>query len=188
VNAITDKPVGPDLADFVDYVRTRGPMLLRFAKAINGNVSDAEDLVQTALLKTYLAWDRINDKRTTDAYVRQVIANTCISAWRRRKIQEYPLDHLSERATVRDPFAEYDIRRALQTALSKLSKRQRAVVVLRYYSDLTEGETAATLGVSVGTVKSTTHRALERLRDDGTLRAQVIAQVIPDGPRLAMAG
>jgi RNA polymerase sigma-70 factor (sigma-E family) len=156
-------------------------MLLRLANAIIGNVTDAEDLVQTTLIKTYLAWDKITDKRAIDAYVRKIMSNAFISSWRRRKIAEYPFSELPDCAAVSDPFAEYDIRHALLTALSKLSRRQRAIVILRYYSDLTEGETAAMLRVSVGTVKSTTHHALAKLRVDQTLRDQVR----PDGPQLA---
>jgi RNA polymerase sigma-70 factor (sigma-E family) len=158
-------------------------MLLRLASAITGNFSDAQDLAQTTLLKVYLAWDQIIDKGATDAYVRRVMANAGISSWRRRKIAEYPLDDLLDRAAVSDPFDECDIRRALLSALSKLTKRQRAIVMLRYYADLTEGETAAALRVSVGTVKSTTHHALAKLRVDAALRAQVG----PDQPQLAMA-
>lgn len=161
-------------------------MLLRLASAITGNFTDAEDLVQTTLLKAYLAWDQIADKGATDAYVRRVMANSCISSWRRRKIAEYPLDDLPERAAVSDPFAEYDIRHALLTVLAKLSKRQRAIVMLRYYANLTERETAAAMRVSVGTVKSTTHHALAKLRVDATVRA-LRAQAGPAGPQLAMA-
>jgi RNA polymerase sigma-70 factor (sigma-E family) len=141
-------------------------MWLCLAKAMTGNPSDAEDLVQTTLLKTYLAWDQIADKSAVDAYVRKVMANARISSWRRRKIDEYSMADVPDHAVVFDPFAQYDIRQALLTALSKLSKRQRAIVMLRYFADLTEGQTATALRVSVGTVKSTTHHALAKLRVD----------------------
>jgi RNA polymerase sigma-70 factor (sigma-E family) len=183
VNASTQIRRGQIFTEFVEYVQIRRAMWLRLANAITGNVTDAEDLVQITLLKTYLAWDKIADKRAIDAYVRKIMANSCISSWRRQKIAEYPMVDLPDCAAVSDPFAEYDIRQTLLTALSKLSKRQRAIVMLRYYADLTEAETAAALRVSVGTVKSTMHHALAKLRADATLRAQIR----PDEPRLAMA-
>ena len=185
MNATTQtRPAGDD-SDFVEYVRTRRPMLLGYAYAITGNASDAEDLVQTGLAKTYLAWGRIKEKGAVDTYVRQVLSNTRISWWRRRRgIRECPLDHLPDRAASRDAFAEHDLRDVLWTALSRLSKQQRAIVVLRYYSSLSEKETAATLGVSTGTVKSTMHRALAKLRIDDTLRAHAFT----DRPQLTLAG
>jgi RNA polymerase sigma-70 factor (sigma-E family) len=173
-----------DHSEFDDYVRTRRPMLMGVAYGITGNVSDAEDLLQSGLVKAYVAWDRIREKGATDAYMRRVLANTRISWWRRRTLQECPLDHVPEPGAVWDAFAELDLRDALRTALSGLSKRQRAIVVLRYYSGLSVAETAAELGVSAGTVKSTLHRALAKLRVDPGLRPQVSA----DRPQLTLVG
>ena len=162
---------------FRDYVAGRSPALLRTAYLLTGDRRDAEDLLQTALAKTYLAWDRIRDREALDGYVRRVMVNTQTSWWRRRKIDEYPADELPERRSERDATEDVALHDALWTALAQLPKRQRAMVVLRYYEDLTEAETADALGVSVGTVKSTTSRALMKLRESSGLR---------DDPRTAL--
>lgn len=159
-----------DAEDFAAYVRARSATLLRTAYLITGNRNDAEDLLQTALAKVYLAWPRIQDKAAADMYVRRTLVNTHTSAWRRRRVDEYPTETLPESPTTNDPYATHDLRDALWTALSKLSRRQRTIVVLRYYEDLSEADTAAALGVSVGTVKSTMHHALAKLRGDLELR------------------
>ena len=156
--------------DFRSYVAARSPALLRTAYALTGNRADAEDLLQTALAKTYLSWDRIREREAVDGYVRQVMVNTRTSWWRRRKVDERPTGELPERPAGRDAPADADLHDALWTALSGLPTRQRAMVVLRYYEDLSEAETAAVMGVSVGTVKSATSRALARLRDSSGLR------------------
>ena len=156
--------------DFRTYVAARSPALLRTAYLLTGNRADAEDLLQTALAKTYLAWDRIREREAVDGYVRRVMVNTQTSWWRRRKVDEHPTGELPERSAGRDETADLDLHDALWTALATLPKRQRAMVVLRYYEDLSEAETARVLGVSVGTVKSTTSRALVKLRDTAGLR------------------
>jgi len=155
--------------DFREYVAARSAALLRTAYLLTGNRQDAEDLLQTALAKSYLAWDRIEDKGAADAYVRRVLVNTQNSWWRRRRVDEYPTDELPEPPSGRDATADHDLRGALWAALGRLPKRQRAAVVLRYYEDLTEAETAAVLGISLGTVKSTVSRALAKLRADAGL-------------------
>ena len=162
---------------FREYVAGRSPALLRTAYLLTGHRGDAEDLLQTALAKTYLAWDRIRDREALDGYVRRVMVNTQTSRWRRRRIEEYPTDALPEPRAERDATDDLALHDALWTALAALPKRQRAMVVLRYYEDLTEAETAEALGVSVGTVKSTTSRALQKLRDTSGLR---------DDPRTAL--
>jgi RNA polymerase sigma-70 factor (sigma-E family) len=151
--------------DFRSYVAARSPALLRTAYMLTGNRADAEDLLQTALAKTYLAWDRIREREAVDGYVRRVMVNTQTSWWRRRKVDEYPTGQLPEGPAGRDAAADLDLHDALWTALSDLPRRQRAMVVLRYYEDLSEVETAQVMGVSLGTVKSTTSRALAKLRD-----------------------
>ena len=163
--------------DFRSYVVARSPALLRTAYMLTGNRADAEDLLQTALAKTYLAWDRIREREAVDGYVRRVMVNAQTSFWRRRRVSEYATDELPEVAAGRDDTADLDLHDALWTALSALPKRQRAMVVLRYYEDLSEAETAQVMGVSVGTVKSTTSRALAKLRDTSGLR---------DDPRVAL--
>lgn len=157
--------------EFHAYVQARSRALLRTAYLLTGNRQDAEDLLQTALAKTYLAWDRINDKGAADGYVRRVLVNTQASWWRRNRVDEYPTAELPETDDTSDPIAASDLREVVWTALGRLPRRQRAMVVLRYYEDLTEAETAAILGVSIGTVKSTVSRALDRLRDDAVLTA-----------------
>lgn len=163
--------------DFRSYVAARSPALLRTAYMLSGNRADAEDLLQTALAKTYLAWDRIREREAVDGYVRRIMVNTQTSWWRKRKVDEYPTGELPEGPAGRDVTADLDLHDALWTALSGLPKRQRAMVVLRYYEDLSEAETAEVMGVSVGTVKSTTSRALSKLRDTSGLR---------DDPRVAL--
>ena len=155
--------------DFRTYVVGRSPALLRTAYLLTGSRADAEDLLQTALAKTYLSWDRIRDREAVDGYVRRIMVNTQTSWWRRRKVDEDPTDELPEPGGGRDAHADLDLHDALWTALSALPKRQRAMVVLRYYEDLSEAETAHVMGVSVGTVKSTTSRALTKLRENAQL-------------------
>ena len=154
--------------DFRSYVAGRSAALLRTAYLLTGNRADAEDLLQTALAKTYLSWERIRDREAVDGYVRRVMVNTQTSWWRRRKVDERPTDELPDRSG-RDGTADLDLHDALWTALSALPRRQRAMVVLRYYEDLSEAETARVMGVSTGTVKSTTSRALSKLREDSSL-------------------
>jgi RNA polymerase sigma-70 factor (sigma-E family) len=153
-----------DRTEFHGYVAARSGALLRTAYLLTGSRTDAEDLLQTALAKTYLAWPRISDRGALDGYVRRVMINTRTSRWRLRRVSELPTADLPERASS-DSLAGADLHDALWRALATLSPRQRAAIVLRYYEDLTEAETAATLGISVGTVKSTVSRALTNLRD-----------------------
>ena len=154
--------------EFRSYVAARSLVLLRTAYLLTGSRADAEDLLQTALAKTYLSWERIRDREAVDGYVRRVMVNTQTSWWRRRKVDEYASDVLPERAG-RDLTADVDLHDALWTALSALPTKQRAMIVLRYYEDLSEAETARIMGVTVGTVKSTTSRALVKLRDSAAL-------------------
>ena len=153
---------------FASYVAARSPALLRTAYLLTGRQADAEDLLQTALAKTYLAWGSVREREALDSYVRRIMVNTRTSWWRRRKVDERPTEQLPERPG-RDQTADLDLHDALWTALARLPQRQRATVVLRYYEDPSEAETAQVLGVSVGTVKSTTSRALTRLRADAYL-------------------
>ena len=156
---------------FTAYVRTKGPTLLRTARSLTPNPADAEDLLQTALTKTYLAWDRIDDHRAVDGYVRRTLVNTRTSQWRKRKVVEFSTDELPEPPVSAEPdLTEQQAQRdALLRAISRLPPRQRAMVVLRYYEDMSEAQTAEALGVSVGTVKSAVSRALGKLRDDPEL-------------------
>jgi RNA polymerase sigma-70 factor (sigma-E family) len=157
-----------DDAAFRDYVEARGSVLLRTALMLTGNRADAEDLMQAALAKTYLAWGKINDRAALDAYVRRAMVNTHISWWRHRKLEEFPTDELPDQA-VADHSRESDLAEMVRRALDRLPQRMRAAVMLRYFEDMTEPEIAAVLGISLGTVKSTVSRAVARLRDDAEL-------------------
>ncbi|WP_072488241.1 SigE family RNA polymerase sigma factor [Streptomyces atratus] len=156
---------------FSSFVRARGPVLLRAARSLTANPSDAEDLLQTALTKTYVAWERIEDHRALDGYVRRALLNTRTSQWRKRKVDEFACDELPEQEATPgpDPAEQQSLHDAMWRAVLKLPDRQRAMVVLRYYEDLSEAQTAEVLGVSVGTVKSAVSRALGKLREDPEL-------------------
>ncbi|MFJ4920625.1 SigE family RNA polymerase sigma factor [Streptomyces sp. NPDC088725] len=161
----------PPYASFSCYVRARGPVLLRTARSLTANPSDAEDLLQTALTKTYVAWDRIEDHRALDGYVRRALVNTRTSQWRKRKVDEFVCEELPEPPGVPepDPAERQVLHDAMWRAVMRLPDRQRAMVVLRYYEDLSEVQTAEVLGVSIGTVKSAVSRALGKLREDPEL-------------------
>ena len=155
-----------DRSGFDEFVATRSPALLRTAYLLTGDHGLAEDLLQTALAKCWFAWGRIDGP--PEPYVRRVLATTYATWWRRKWRGERPTGELPDRG---DPpaTAPVDDRDALWRALGALPRRQRAVVVLRYYEDLSEAETAAALGISTGTVKSQAAKALAALRRDGDL-------------------
>ncbi|MEU6441333.1 SigE family RNA polymerase sigma factor [Streptomyces sp. NPDC047046] len=156
---------------FESYVRARGAGLLRTARSLTPNPYDAEDLLQTALTKTYTAWERIEDYGAVDGYVRRALVNTRTSQWRKRRVDEYSCAELPEPepVPVTDPAEAQAVRDAMWHAVLRLPARQRAMVTLRYYEDLSEAQTAEVLGVSVGTVKSAVSRALAKLREDREL-------------------
>lgn len=149
-------------ADFVDFVQGRQLALLRFAYLLTSDHHTAEDLVQTALAKTYLSWDKLRDRGALDAYVRRIIVNENASLWRRAwRRNERSTDQLPESGTAdADPTS----RDAMWGVVQTLPPKQRAAVVLRYYEDLSEADTAAILGCSVGNVKSQTSRAIAAMR------------------------
>ena len=148
-----------DRERFDQFVAARLPALQRTAYLLTGNQADAEDLVQVALVRCVPCWSRIADN--PEPYVRKVLVNENISRWRRRRWREVQVDSPPEPATV---DSTSDDRLVLARALSALAPRQRAVIVLRYYEDLTERDTATLLGISVGSVKSQARDALARLR------------------------
>jgi RNA polymerase sigma-70 factor (sigma-E family) len=153
-----------DTAAFADFAAARTGALYRAAYLMVGDHGLAEDLVQEALTKTYVAWRRLHDQRNGEAYARKVITTTAITWWRRRSWStEKPRDDVPELAVGdhSDRVHEHD---AMWSALQDLPPRQRAAIVLRYYEDLTERETAAAMGCSVGTVKSQVFAGLEKLR------------------------
>jgi RNA polymerase sigma-70 factor (sigma-E family) len=156
----------PDPAlDFDEYVRTRHDALLRRARTLVRNPLDAQDLLQTALLRTYGRWDDIADKQLADAYVRRVMINTRTEWWRARKLEELPVGQLPD-ASVKDSTEQHADRDLLIGIMKTLTPQQRSVVVLRHWERLSTDETATALGMAPGTVKSTLHRALARLRQE----------------------
>jgi RNA polymerase sigma-70 factor (sigma-E family) len=169
--------------EFSEYMAARQPSLLRTAYLLTGDRHTAEDLVQTALAKLYLSWDRVQNHESVDGYVRRILVNEHNSLWRRpwkrreRVTAELPEEVSSGSGTTgHDP----DLWALVQT----LPAKQRAAVVLRYYEELSEAETAAVLGVSVGTVKSQTSRALAALRTRaGDLRPDIPTSGQPEEAR-----
>jgi RNA polymerase sigma-70 factor (sigma-E family) len=146
--------------DFEAFLAARYDALLRTAYLLTGDHHDAEDLLQQSLVRAVGAWKRIDGD--PEPYVRTILVRQNISRWRGRRWRELPTDSLPE-TLVSDEGTEDRV--ALHRALGSLAPRQRAVIVLRYYEDLTEAQTAEVLGIAVGTVKSQTRDALRRLRD-----------------------
>lgn len=150
--------------DFRAFVAARQAALRRSAGLLTGDAASAEDLVQTALIKCWPRWPALMQRGTTEAYVRRVIVTTHVSARRRRWRAEVPSEVVPDRAAAET--ADEDLVLSVRQALQDLPARQRAAVVLRYFDDLTEQQTALVLGCAVGTVKSQTAKALARLRDN----------------------
>jgi len=155
---------------FDEFVRARGRQLRRTACLLTGNVPDADDLVQAALVKVYPRWTAIEQRGDPFAYVLAVLVNTRRTAWHRQGRHESAVATLPELATA-DVYARSDTHRVLWDALLRLPRRQRATIVLRYYEDFPEADVARILGCSRGTVKSQTAKAMTTLRGlvDGEL-------------------
>lgn len=160
-------------ADFSAYMAARQPALLRTAYLLTGDRHGAEDLVQQTLAKLYVAWGKVQAQESIDGYARRIIINEHNSLWRRAwKRREVATETLPERSADRlgsggqaAPAYDDGSRGALWAFVQTLPRKQRAVVVLRYYEELSEAETADVLGISVGTVKSQASRALAALRE-----------------------
>lgn len=152
-----------DVSAFAEFVAARSQALFCTAYVIAGDHHLAQDLLQEALVKTYVAWPRLRDPRKAEAYVRRTIVTTAISWRRRRSFHERPVDRVPD---TRNPdeterLATHDV---LWQNVCSLPPRQRVALVLRYYEDLTEAETAELMDCSVGTVKSQVSVALTKLR------------------------
>jgi len=147
---------------FREFVEGRSRDLLRFAWLLSGDWHTAQDLVQTALVKTWPHWNRLVRYDRPELYVRKVMLTTYLSWRKRRSASEVPVAEIYESAAAHSGDSE--MRHVLVDALRGLPPRQRAVIVLRYFDDLTEAETAAALGCSVGTVKTHASRAMAHLR------------------------
>ncbi|AXG79917.1 SigE family RNA polymerase sigma factor [Streptomyces paludis] len=156
-------------AAFTAYVQERRASLYATAYHLTGDRFEAEDLLQSALFSTYRAWDRISDKAAVGGYLRRTMTNLHISAWRRRKLNEYPTEELPETAGDTDAMRGTELRAVLWQALSHLPELQRTMLVLRYYEGRTDPEIAEILDISVGTVKSSIWRSLRRMREDNVL-------------------
>ena len=150
--------------DFDEFVRASSPGLLRSAYLLTGDAHLAEDLVQTAFVKASLVWRRLDHQGNANAYVRKVMYHQHISWWRRRRVAEVSSSINTAEPAMADEFASVDLRLSMRAALVALPPRQRAVIICRYFEDLSEVDTAELLGMAVGTVKSTASRALIALR------------------------
>jgi RNA polymerase sigma-70 factor (sigma-E family) len=156
-------PVPPG-TDFASFVRARSTSLLKTAYLLTGDQHLAEDLVQTALARTHLAWDRLHAAGNAEAYTRKIMYHQQVSWWRRRRRGSEVVTDVPPEGPSTDTMDGAAVRLTLREALRRLTPKQRAVLVLRFYDDLSERETAEALDCSVGTVKSQTSRALARLR------------------------
>ena len=155
----------PEPDGFRDFVEARSSALLRSGWLLTGDWPAAEDLVQTALAAAWPRWASLRRQDAPELYVRKIMVNTFLRGRQRRWNGEIATGRLPERAAYGDVFALVDARQSLLAALDRLPARQRAVVVLRYFADQTESQTAAAMGCSVGAVKSHAAKALARLRD-----------------------
>ncbi len=153
--------------DFEKFASTQYAALLRTAYLLTQNRSSAEDLVQATLAKCWLSWSRIQGDDPLP-YVRRTLINTYTSWWRRKWNSEYPTEELPE-VVDHGGHSGVETGTDLARALARLPKRMRAVIVLRFYEDLTETEAARLLNCSVGTIKSQTSRALTKLRVDPSI-------------------
>jgi RNA polymerase sigma-70 factor (sigma-E family) len=149
---------------FEDYVAARGAGLVRFAMLLTGDDHRAEDLVQEALARAYLRWDRVSRADRPDVYVRRIVVNVSRTWWRRRTNRELPVARAADRAAPGDLGAESAERDAMWRLIATLPHRQRAVLVLRYYEDLDDATIAEILDCSAVTVRTHAMRALNALR------------------------
>jgi RNA polymerase sigma-70 factor (sigma-E family) len=156
---------------FEEFAAARAGALLRYAHVLTGDRARAEDLVQDALAGVYRHWSRVGDG-SPEAYVRRSILHGYLGRWRRiGRWEQYGTAPEVAQPDLADAAVERD---ALRSALAGLPPRMRAVLVLRFYEDMTEAQAAAVLGVSIGTVKSATSKALAKLRADTSLGREVV--------------
>lgn len=163
--------------DFHEFVTARSAALLRTGYLLTRDHGLAEDLLQTALTKAWFAWDRIEGN--PEPYVRRILVNTYASWWRRKWTGERATDELPE-AGVPDQSEATETSHDLWQALGRLPRKQRAVVVLRFFEDLSVAQTAAAMGTSTGTVKSQLSKAMAKLRIDPALAQE------PAGPEVSL--
>ena len=156
---------------FREYVALRSAALVRLGWLLTGDEATAQDLVQAALVKTWSRWSQVVRQDAPDAYVRRVMMSIFLSWVRRRRWRtELMGGGVPDEPAAGDAYDDVDRRLLVSRALGELAPRQRAVVVLRFFDDLTEAQTAEILGCSVGTVKSQSAKALAKMRQDVTLK------------------
>ena len=156
-------------AEFSDFMHGRWAQLVRLGYGLTGDLHVAEDLAQTAFARAYASWPRVRRAADPDAYIRKIVVNANLNRFRKRRVIEDLTAAVPEVAHAGDPVGRRDDRAALMAALLQLPYGQRAVVVLRYWLDMTEAEVAGVMGCSVGNVKSQSSRALAKLRDSTAL-------------------
>lgn len=162
-------------AEFAAFAAARSAALGRTAYLLTGDHQLAEDLVQTTLFKTAKAWRRI--RGNPEAYARRVMYHENVSWWRRRRVSELIVAKPPERG---ESSADVETQLVLVRALARLTAKQRTVLVLRYFEDLSESQVAAALGISLGTVKSQTRHSLRRLRELAPELADLVGVSVDD--------
>ncbi|MFD2078737.1 RNA polymerase sigma-70 factor, sigma-E family [Actinopolymorpha cephalotaxi] len=162
-----------EIGSYELFVANRAQALLRYGYVLTGNPHDAADLMQEALLRLRTAWPRVHNKREPELFVRTTMARLHVSIWRRMR-REKLVAATPEQAYVDNSHEKAELRDAMWEALSALPRRQRAVVVLRYYECLTDEEIADVLNISRGTVRSQAARALDKLRTRVTGPADLV--------------
>ena len=157
--------------EFREFMRGRWPAMVRLAYGLTGDLGHAEDVAQAAFARAYASWSRVARTGNPDAYVRRIVINENNTRFRKRRVTERLVDAVPEPAghSSAGPADALGDSEALLKALRALGPRQRAVIVLRFWMDMSEAETAAALGCSVGTVKSQASRALAALRGSAEL-------------------
>ena len=168
-NELSGGAVDAEPEGFAQFVMARERALQRTAVLLTGDWALAEDLVQTALAKTWPRWERVSGRDDPELYVRRVMVNTWATWWRRRWRGEQASAAVPEGPARSDVAAEVAARMAVRDALGSLTRRQRAVLVLRVFDDLSEAQVADLLDCPLGTVKSAMSRALAKLREDPRL-------------------
>jgi RNA polymerase sigma-70 factor (sigma-E family) len=163
-----------DVEEFSAFVARSQARMVRIGELLTGDRGRAEDLAQHGFAQAYAAWHRIRDG-DPEAYVRRCVVNANTDWWRRRTWREQPTEQLPERPDVTDMIAVSADREVVLRALSRLTMRERIVLVLRFYLDLSEQQIASELKIAPGTVKSAASRGLAKLRADAELRAETIA-------------
>lgn len=163
-----------DEANFRAFVASRRKALVGTAYLLTGDAGEAEDLAQTTLAKVFTAWRTVSAAENPDAYLHRILVNTNTSRHRKRRVLQF-LTHSPPDRPSADPADAVAVRGALLAALAKLAPGRRAVLVLRFWSDLSESQTAEVLGCSIGNVRSQSFKGLAQLRTDPSV-AELVAE------------